>query len=339
MSEAELAAKIDYVCANIQQLENQDNDEIRYLCEMLIDYRNINTSRLAELAWEHGLTYYQTIYKDAPPQVVEEMLNRLRQDDLKPWDGCKLLLCLAEAGGPAVHQAFWELQQQPRSWSRQLSTTPAVFATYGGWSFDSQGRWTPTNFAECYPLVKGTAAEKAESPVKIAVPVGKGEICENCGGPLLNLLEIDGRDPRLAFLGLEGVVRAKCCPNCLIYVIDNLFCRYQLDGDSQLLPFEDCYDKNHVSAEEFAEMVSNTYILGPGPVAPRYAADCYRGSSIGGEAFWWQGPEIKTCPECGKPMMYLAQIQLEDIWEKIEGNAYIEICRDCQILAFLYQQD
>ena len=77
MSEAELAAKIDYVCANIQQLENQDNDEIRYLCEMLIDYRNINISRLAELAWEHGLTYYQTIYKDAPPQVVEEMLNRL----------------------------------------------------------------------------------------------------------------------------------------------------------------------------------------------------------------------------------------------------------------------
>ena len=74
MSEAELAAKIDYVCANIQQLENKDNDEIRYLCEMLIDYRNINTSRLAELAWEHGLTYYQTIYKDAPPQVVEEML-------------------------------------------------------------------------------------------------------------------------------------------------------------------------------------------------------------------------------------------------------------------------
>ncbi len=234
MSEAELAAKIDYVCANIQQLENQDNDEIRYLCEMLIDYRNINTSRLAELAWEHGLTYYQTIYKDAPPQVVEEMLNRLRQDDLKPWDGCKLLLCLAEAGGPAVHQAFWELQQQPRSWSRQLSTTPAVFATYGGWSFDSQGRWTPTNFAECYPLVKGTAAEKAESPVKIAVPAGEGEICEHCGTPLVNLLEIDGHDPRLAFLGLDGVVRAKCCPNCLIYVIDNLFCRYQLDGDSQL---------------------------------------------------------------------------------------------------------
>ncbi len=339
MSEAELAAKIDYVCANIQQLENQDNDEIRYLCEMLIDYRNINTSRLAELAWEHGLTYYQTIYKDAPPQVVEEMLNRLRQDDLKPWDGCKLLLCLAEAGGPAVHQAFWELQQQPRSWSRQLSTTPAVFATYGGWSFDSQGRWTPTNFAECYPLVKGTAAEKAESPVKIALPAGEGEICEHCGTPLVNLLEIDGRDPRLAFLGLDGVVRAKCCPDCLIYAIDDPFCRYQLDGGSQPLPFKSYNDGSNISAEEFAEMVSNTYILGPGPVSPRYAADWYRGSSIGGVAFWWQGPEIKTCPECGKPMMYLAQIQLEDIWEKIEGNAYIEICRDCQILVVLHQND
>ena len=92
MSEPELAAKIAYVCANIQQLEDQDNDEIQYLCKMLINYRNINTSRLAELAWEHGLLDYHTIYKDAPSHVVEAMLSRLRQDDLRPWDACRLLL-------------------------------------------------------------------------------------------------------------------------------------------------------------------------------------------------------------------------------------------------------
>lgn len=336
MSEPELAAKVDYICANIQQLK--DNDEIRNLCEKLINYRNINTCRLAELAWEHGLLDYQTIYKDAPPQVVEAMLERLRQDDLNSCEANRLLLCLAEAGGPVVHQAFWELQQQPRSWRKQLYADPSVYATYGGWSYDSQGRWLPTNFSECYPLIKGSAAEKAQSPVKIGLPAAVGELCEHCGAPLVNLIEIDGRDSRLAFLGLDGVVRAKCCPNCLAFA-DGCFCRYQLDGSSQLLPYKSFNAENYLSADDFSAMAANTYILGPEPVAPRYAADWYRGSSIGGVAFWWQGPEIKTCPECGKPMMYLAQIQLEDIWEKIEGNAYIEICRDCQILVILHQND
>ena len=38
MSEAELAAKIDYVCANIQQLENQDNEFHHYLDSQAVEY-------------------------------------------------------------------------------------------------------------------------------------------------------------------------------------------------------------------------------------------------------------------------------------------------------------
>ncbi len=48
--------------------------------------------------------------------------------------------------------------------------------------------------------------------------------------------------------------------------------------------------------------------------------------------------EIKHCPECGKPMKYLAQIQWDTVLEGMEGNAYIEICKDCRIIAILHQQ-
>lgn len=30
--------------------------------------------------------------------------------------------------------------------------------------------------------------------------------------------------------------------------------------------------------------------------------------------------------------------QLDTIWDDMEGNAYIEICRDCQLLALIHQQ-
>lgn len=59
---------------------------------------------------------------------------------------------------------------------------------------------------------------------------------------------------------------------------------------------------------------------------------------MGGFGFWIQDCEIKLCPDCGKPMKYLAQIQWDTVLEETEGNAYLEICRDCRIIAFLHQQ-
>ena len=86
------------------------------------------------------------------------------------------------------------------------------------------------------------------------------------------------------------------------------------------------------------ELESNTYVLGDAPVPLRYATDWEGGSSIGGFAFWIQDCEIRSCPCCGKPMKYLAQIQWDTVMDAMEGNAYIEICRECKIMAVLHQQ-
>ena len=45
-----------------------------------------------------------------------------------------------------------------------------------------------------------------------------------------------------------------------------------------------------------------------------------------------------TCPGCGKPMKYLAQIQWDTVFDCAEGTLYVEFCPDCQIVSMRHQQ-
>ena len=49
-------------------------------------------------------------------------------------------------------------------------------------------------------MVKGTAGEK--SPVRIGR--AREDTCPHCGGRMVDMLVLDGRDERLKFLGLDG---------------------------------------------------------------------------------------------------------------------------------------
>lgn len=333
LSPSEEAEKIEYICANIEQLDNLDEDY--ELCKKLINFRDINTKKLAAAAWDKGVMSYPAIFKDAPEPVINEMIDALKDDDTDPRTAGALLLCLAQAGGEMVFNAFLELERQPRKWRDGLHVDPSFYATYGGWSYDKEGRYLRTNFNVCYPMVKGTPEGKKKSPVKIGTSAS--EKCPHCGCRIVNLMEIDGCDPRLEFLGIDGVIKAKCCPNCFPWA-DAGFCRYETDGESSIIPYEMDSCEDYLGEAGIRELESNTYVLGDHPVPLRYAADWEGGSSIGGFAFWIQDCEIKHCPDCGRPMTYLAQIQWDTVLEGMEGNAYIEICKDCKVMAILHQQ-
>ena len=107
--------------------------------------------------------------------------------------------------------------------------------------------------------------------------------------------------------------------------------RFSINGESEIILDNDNITENYMTDADMDELSGNTYVLGKNSVPVRYAADWEGGSSIGGFAFWIQDCEIKKCPECGKPMKYLAQIQWDNVLDGMEGNAYIEICDDCKI--------
>ena len=62
-----------------------------------------------------------------------------------------------------------------------------------------------------YPMVKGAPGEA--TPVRIGR--AREDTCPHCGGRMVDMLVLDGRDERLKFLGLDGILTATCCPNCV----------------------------------------------------------------------------------------------------------------------------
>ncbi len=334
MTQEELDLALRQVCREIEETGALEKEWD--LFKKLLDYRDIDTAALAEIAFQKGVFYPCELYKDAPEGVVKKMLGMVMEDSTDAGLAGRLLLCLAVHGGEEVFQAFLELEHHPRKWREKLYVDPSCYAVYGGWSYDKDGNFLETNFRECYPMVKGTLEERKESPVKIGVKTG--ETCPKCGCAIVNLMEIDGSDPRLSFLGIDGAIQAKCCPNCFSYS-DGDYCRYVINGKSEVFFGEGCsMEEDYLGDAGVEELCSNLYVLGDAPVPPRYAADWEGGSSIGGFGFWIQDCEIKLCPDCGKPMKYLAQIQWDTVLDGMEGNAYLEICKDCQMITFLHQQ-
>ena len=46
-----------------------------------------------------------------------------------------------------------------------------------------------------------------------------------------------------------------------------------------------------------------------------------------------------NCPDCGKPMRYLAQLSWDSIMnDSCEGTLYVEICPECKVVSMQHQQ-
>lgn len=324
---------VDRICAEIKETGRLDKMESQFT--KLVNYRDIDTAQIAEAAFQKEVFQPYIIYKDAPAPIVKKMIDLLFNDSTDSRLAGDILLCLATRGGDDVLQAFFELEKNPRPWRKKLYVDPSFYATYGGWTYDENGVYREINFNKCYPMIKAGAQEKEHSPVKIGTKTD--EACPHCGCRMVHLMELDGRDSRLGFLGIDGVIKAKCCPNCVGFS-DGDFCRYTVDGESEMIAGEDFCTENYLEESDIDELAGNTCVLGGEPVPLRYAADWEGGSSVGGFAFWIQDSEIRHCPDCGKPMQYLAQIQWDTVLENMEGNAYIEICKDCRVMAILHQQ-
>lgn len=81
-------------------------------------------------------------------------------------------------------------------------------------------------------MVKGTTSEK--SPVRIGR--AREDTCPHCGGRMVDMLVLDGRDERLKFLGLDGILTATCCPNCVGFLKGPAFNSFTLDGGVEVFP-------------------------------------------------------------------------------------------------------
>ena len=329
---------------NIIACTGEMEDEQEELFSKLVCYRDINTSAFADLAYEKGIYFPCGLYKDASEQVVKNLCALLCQDDLDSFIANQILLCVSVAAArkeirPIVYDCFVKLHKEPRAWRAKLHVNPDEYAVYGGWTYDKDFNIVETQYPVCYSLVQGTKEQHEHSPVTIAQATNQEERCPVCQAKMFDVIKIDGRDPKLKFLNIDGVIAIKCCLSCFFYNED-YFVSYDLEGNSKVLndlqrdEEAECF----ISDQDYECITQNTYVLGEHPTPIRYHAQWNDWGSIGGFAFWIQDVEIKHCPKCGKPMKYLAQIPWTNVLNNAEGYGYIEICPDCQIAAVIHQQ-
>lgn len=332
----QIAEKQRNLIQNIQRLGDMEDPEAADFWKLL-GYRDAITPEIQRAALAAELFRPSEIYYHAPADVRDGLIAALLKTE-DAHEASNLLCCLAMQGDDHALETLLELEKHPRPWRSKLYVDPSIYAQCGGWTFDKEGQRIQLGFDTCYPLVKGTTSEK--SPVRIGRP--REDTCPHCGGQMVDMLVLDGRDERLRFLGLDGILTAACCPNCVGFLKGPAFNRFTLDGGVEVFPSElfdgaektDCY----VSPEDYKTLTENPFVLGKEPVPLFYGADCEDVNTIGGFANWVQDWEYTTCPHCGKPMKYLAQIQWDTVFDCAEGTLYIELCPDCQIVSMQHQQ-
>ncbi len=336
-TQEQITEKQEALIRNVQKLSDYAEPQFTDFWQLL-SYRDAITPQIQRAAFAAKVFYPSELYYHAPEDVRDGLIALLL-DTRDAKEASDLMACLGMQGDDKTLEILLELEKNPRPWRKKLYVDPSVYAQCGGWTFDKEGQRIPLNFDTCYPMVQGDIGET--SPARIGMV--REDTCQHCGGRMVDMLVLDGREERLKFLGLNGILTATCCPNCVGFLKGPAFNRFTLDGGVEIFPSElfdgsseqiDCY----VRQEDYAALTENLFVLGKASVPLFYGNACEDVNTIGGFANWIQDWEYTACPDCGKPMKYLAQIQWDTLMDGTEGTLYIEFCSDCQIVSMQHQQ-
>lgn len=334
LTEEEIKERQAYLVEHIEELGRRKKTARKYFWDCL-SYHNVISEELQRAAAEAKVFCPAEIYYHASEDVRDVLIECLMTTD-NAREASRLLECLAMQGDDKSLEILYELKKNPKEWRKELYVDSDVYAKIGGWTFDKAGKRQLINYAKCYNLEKKNAGNKS-----MVIGKTRDDKCPHCNGKLVDILSLDGTDERLDFLEINGKVTATCCPSCVMYT-SAAFSRFDLTGTSEaVFPYEDAIEdmENYMQEEDYEDLASNGLELGEIEQPVFYGADDWEAVTIGGFAHWIQECHIINCPDCGKPMRYLAQLSWEMIMENAaEGTLYIEICPECKIASMHHQQ-
>lgn len=113
LSQEEITVAIGQICREIEEKGKLDRESGLFM--KLLDYRDIDTSEIAETAWKKNLFHPCEMYKDAPDHVTVAMMEKIKQDDIPSMLANRLLRCLAVRGGRKYLSCFWSWKRIPGS--------------------------------------------------------------------------------------------------------------------------------------------------------------------------------------------------------------------------------
>jgi hypothetical protein len=274
------------------------------------------------------------IYHSASPEVAGRIVGLLPGENTD-----HMLLALAWIGDGVAQAAFRSWRDDPPGWAAQLHVPPHRYAEEAGWELTPQGARRDLFVRECHPLVEPT--DERARPGIVRVVDDHAEACRWCGRPMITILDLDLGSPEAAFLGLPGRrLRIATCQVCTCY--GTVFTRIDQEGGPTWHEANRRPDFLPDGAEDWGLLPRGCLEFGDTPRSWTESANWLvpgvRFSQVGGHPTWIQDAEYPCCPDCERPMPFVAQLSNEDYQECGEGLFYLFACQACGVAATGYQQ-
>lgn len=286
-----------------------------------------------------------SIFREAEPKIRDELITLILSGKRVIYHPVDLFVALAWIGDEVVQSQFQRWREDPPSCSAWMDLPPEGFTLCAGWELTPDGKRRNLYFQENHDIVPLAQAEAAGLPLPgpLVVAALQEERCGWCNRPLMALFDIDLRDPRMAFLGLQGErLRIPICLNCSfphsqdehVFMDVNWFggaCWSPLNGER---PADLCiYTEDDISY--IKPFPPPPFVLGAVRRTPYESA----GAHLGGCPDWVQDADYPHCPVCQQTMVFLGQHDLDnvDIFG-LEGYLYAFLCIICQKSTIVQQQ-
>lgn len=323
----------------LELLAAGDESEAEHILLSLVCYRNGNIAEALPELIERGMYHSSILFKDAPPDIRDHLLQQVEWDD---DNRNHLLLILSWIGDSVVVSQFREWRLHPPKWAGQLFVDPEIYALEGGWELTPNGE--RRNLLRDVSYAIRTTGEQQDSASEASVTQflkTSDSNCPWCEGKLTILMDVDTSHPSLAYLGLPMErLQVETCEHCGGFVTIYMELDHQgvpvWSGFNQKPEYLPSFNSEDSSAEIVPRMT-----LSPEPQSPYYAAVwtlTQQDSQIGGHPSWVQDADYPVCPCCDKRMRFIGQVDWEDFDQYGEGIFYMFVCTEDKMTATLYQQ-
>ena len=250
-----------------------------------------------------------------------------------------MLCALAWIGDETVQSTFAFWRSNPPGWTSSLHVPAHEYAQQAGWELTADGTRRDLFLRTCHPLVPPESDSANRDVLKVVVE--HEDACRWCDRRMTTMLDLALSKPELDFLGIHGErLRLATCDVCTCY--GTVLTTVRFNGWAKWADENTKPSYLPENTGDWPRMQSESLVFSSKPRHWIEGADwcSLAGSSsqVGGHPTWIQDACFPACPECGRLMMFVAQVAVEDIDEHGEGIYYLHLCKSCGRGATHYQQ-
>ncbi len=296
---------------------------------------------------ERELFWPGQMYLHADAAARNQLIALVEETMEGSYERSYALKSLAWIGDETVQAQFsiWR-RKPPTMWTRSVSAPWPIEENLkdAGWELTSEGKRRNLYYQQWRHLLPEKQADNLGLPAPVSAGSLHNEPCPWCGLKMAYIIDLDLRDPRLAFLGFSGErLRIPFCKWCSLGKI--IYSDIDLHGAARWSaangPTPE-YITDRTAGQYDPRWKEVHYTFGPlsdNPSEPLFSCMTLDRTRLGSLPQWVQYPEYPECPDCHQSMRCLGQFDPGDMMQGgDEGWDYAFVCAACCKAAVCHQQ-